>query len=195
MRNLIRKIHLYTGLIVVLFVLMYFVSGYTMVRGADFWGPRTAMVTQRTDPLNFTGPRTPQTLTDYVGEHYGEHGRLTIPNQPAGGAVKFTLRRPGTSIDVEVPAAGDSINLKTTKGGFRGVLNDMHRIHGYASGSWLLNAIALFNDLASASMILFALSGAYLWWSMTKKHFWGFVCLGASCAYAIAIVVYLAMSK
>ena len=69
------------------------------------------LVIERSEPLRYTGLRTPEVLAAYVAETYGQHGRLESPRQPSSGAVRFSIRRPGTTVDVEVPGAGDTIKL------------------------------------------------------------------------------------
>lgn len=119
MYHVIRKIHLYAGLVVMVFLMMYFVSGYVMIHRPWFGGRESA---------------TAATL------------------------VK------------------------------------LHRIHGYGGG-FVRNAFIVFNDLAAASCILFALSGVYLWWKTAKRKIWGVFCLAASCAYGISMVLYLMFAR
>ena len=72
----------------------------------------------------------------------------------------------------------------------RDVLVGFHRLHGYGGG-WLYDMWVLFYDLASLSMIVFALTGIYLWWRLTKRRFWGWLCLGLSWGYAAVTVGWL----
>jgi hypothetical protein len=44
MYNTIRRIHLYTGLIVLVFLMMYFISGYVMIHRPWFGGQQSASV-------------------------------------------------------------------------------------------------------------------------------------------------------
>ena len=118
MYNTIRKLHLYTGLIVLLLLMMYFVTGYVMIHRPTFGG---------------------QSAT-------------------------------------------------TT------MLIKLHRVHGYGDG-FIRNAYVLFNDLASFSCILFALSGVYLWWKTAKNKLWGIACLAISCAYGIGMIAYLTFAR
>jgi hypothetical protein len=46
-------------------------------------------------------------------------------------------------------------------------------------------------DLASAAMLLFALSGVYLWWKITPNRLPGMLCLGAGIGFTTAIVLHL----
>ena len=111
----IRKIHLYTGLVILAFLMMYLASGYVLIHREWF-------------------------------------------GLPDSTAAKAFVK--------------------------------LHRLHGYGGG-FVRNAYILFNDLASFACILFALTGIYLWWKTAKQKIWGFLCLGASCLYAIVMILYL----
>jgi hypothetical protein len=119
MYNTIRKIHLYAGLIILLFLMMYFVTGYVIIHRPFFGGQESAV----------------------------------------------------------------------TK-----ALVKLHRLHHYGGG-FARNAYIVFNDLASFSCILFALSGVYLWWKTARQKIWGILCLAVSCGYAITMITYLMYAR
>ena len=50
MYTIIRKIHQYTGLMLLAFVAMYFVTGYVIVHH-DWFGEKPAVKTERTETL------------------------------------------------------------------------------------------------------------------------------------------------
>ena len=63
-------------------------------------------------------------------------------------------------------------------------------MHNYGGG-WLYDIWVVFYDLASASLILFAISGIYLWWRLTRRKLWGWICLGISWGFAAVTICYL----
>jgi hypothetical protein len=194
MYNAIRKVHLYTGLVVLLFLMMYFVSGYVIIHRPWFGGQQgKPPANVRTEPLaGYAGSREPEALAAYLAERFELRGRVNVPpaaRQPAK-AIRFNVVRPGTIQQVEVPNDGDTVTITTTRENVAGVLAQLHRVHGYGGG-WIWNAFVFFNDLASASCIVFALTGVYLWWKTVKRKIWGVLCLGASCAYTIGMIHYL----
>jgi hypothetical protein len=196
MFTIIRKIHLYSGLVILAFLMMYFVSGYVLIH-RDWFGGQSGKPepTTRTESLaGYTGPRTPEALAAYVVDRFGLAGRLAIPppqRQPKD-AIRFTVFRPGTTREVRIPHDdGETIEIRTVRENLAGLFVHLHRIHGYGAGGWAYNAYVLFNDLASASCILFALTGVYLWWMTAKRKIWGVLCLAASCAYGSGMILYL----
>src|SRR5688572_17263589 len=185
MYDVVRKIHLYAGLVVLVFLMMYFASGYVLIHREWFGGQRG-----KPDPATATASiaglasREPHA----IAEHLNLHGRVTVPPKQPSDAVRFNVFRPGTTLQVEVPHAGDAARVTTVRENLAGVIVHLHRIHGYGGGP-IWNTFVLFNDLASFSCILFALTGVYLWWKTAKRKALGFACLFASCAYTITMIL------
>ncbi|MEA2736309.1 MAG: putative PepSY TM-like [Humisphaera sp.] len=194
MYNVIRRVHLYAGLVVLVFLIMYFVSGYVMIHRPWFGGQsgKPAAETRTESLAGYSGARTPDALAAHVVARFQLHGRANVPppaRQPKD-AVRFNVVRPGTIQQVEIPHAGDTVTITTQRENVAGIFVQLHRIHGYGGG-WIWNAFVFFNDLASFACILFALTGVYLWWKTAKRKIWGVLCLGASCLYAAGMVLYL----
>ena len=199
MYNAIRKIHLYTGLVVLVFLMMYFVSGYVLIHRPWFGGEegKPDPATRTESLAAYNGARTPEVLAAYVAERFGLHGQLNVPppeRQPKD-AIRFNVFRPGTIHEVRIPHDGEVVNIRTTRENLAGLFVHLHRIHGYGAGGWPFNAYVFFNDLASFSCILFALSGVYLWWKTAKRRIWGVLCLAASCAYGLSVILYLLQAR
>jgi hypothetical protein len=198
MYNVIRKIHLYSGLVILVFLMMYFVSGYVMIHRPWFGGQSgKPLADVRTESLaGYTGPREPEQLAAYVVERFQLRGRANVPppaRQPQK-SIRFNVVRPGTIQQVDIPRDGDALTITTTRENVAGVLVQLHRVHGYGGGL-IWNTFVFFNDLASASCILFALSGVYLWWKTAKRKIWGVACLAASCAYTAGTILYLMYAR
>jgi hypothetical protein len=194
MYHAIRRIHLYSGLVILAFLMMYFVSGYVMVHRPWFGGQagKPAAVVRTESLAGYTGPREPAALAAYVIQRFDLRGRANVlpPQRQPAQSIRFNIARPGTIQQVDIPHGGDTATITTTRENLAGVFVQLHRVHGYGGG-WLWNAFVFFNDLASASCILFAITGVYLWWKTAKRKAWGVLCLGASCAYTIGMVLYL----
>jgi hypothetical protein len=190
MYNLIRKIHLYCGLIILIFLMMYFVSGFMMVHRPWFLSPGPPPTTQAF-PLQSTANLDPDQLAANVKKQLSLTGRIQFPQSQPPGLTRFWVNRPGTMIRVDIPANEHQIHLSTQTTGLVGTLIMLHKVNGY-DDQLLFDLYALFCDLAGASLILFALTGIYLWWKSTKNHTLGILCLTASIAYAAAMMLYFA---
>ena len=189
MYQIVRRIHLFSGTTIMAFLMMYFVSGYIMVHRPWFVTPSPPAVTQ-TAPLDAAAPANVDRLALYVKEKFKLTGRVQFPQVQPQGVKRFWVNRPGVMVRVDVPANQGRVNFTTQRVGLVGTLIMLHKVRGY-DDQLVFDLYTLFCDLAGASMILFAVSGVYLWWKRTRNHTWGIVCLGASCAYGVGMVVYL----
>lgn len=190
--SLFRKVHLYAGLALFTFVLMYFVTGYPIIHHDLMDNP---------DPVK---SERPVTLAQPPGEPlpaYAEwlQDELELPGKRAGarklkdGRHRFEYWRPGTLHQVFVEADGVSATRVTRRDNLRATLVAFHRMHGYGGG-WLYDVWVLCYDLASLSLILFAISGIWLWWRLTKRRLFGLVCLGLSWGFAAITIGWLMYS-
>ena len=192
MYDLIRKIHLYSGLTLLAFVLMYFVSGYVMTHHDWFPGgdPRK---TVREEPLASAPGADPEAYSALLQRQLGLSGKRQPPSRGKDGSWKFVYVRPGVTHEALVPASGDRVRITRSDQDTRGTLVGLHRLHGYGGG-WLYDLWAVVYDLSSAAMVLFAVSGIYLWYKLTKRRLLGWVLLAVSFAFATGTVLYLVRS-
>jgi hypothetical protein len=190
MYSVVRKIHLFCGLVILAFLMMYFVSGYIMVHRPWFMSAPPPPTTQ-TASLESAGALPPEQLAAEVKNKLGLVGRVQFPQKQPADVTRFWVNRPGVMVRVDVPAGGHAVTVTTQRVGLVGTLIMLHKVRGY-DGQLAFDACALFCDLAGLSMIVFALSGVYLWWKRAKKRLWGVLCLAASCAYAAGMMLYFA---
>ena len=190
MYHVIRKIHLYCGLVILAFLMMYFVSGFIMTHRPWFVIARAAPTT-RTVALESSGDRSKEQLAADVQRQLGLAGRIQFPLQQPVDVTRFWLNHPGTEMRVDVSMRHKLIHLTTQREPWVGVLIMLHKVSSYDAHP-VFDAVALFSDLAGTSLIVFALTGVYLWWKTTRRRLWGILCLSASCAYAIGMMLYFA---
>lgn len=187
--TVLRKIHLYAGLALLSFVVMYFVTGYPLIHYDWFPNPK-AVQTARTETLAYRGPMEVGALSDYLQRTFDLGGKPTQKARARDASWRFRYVRPGTIHEVVVTPAADSVTIKTRQDNLLETTIGFHRLHGYGGGM-LYNFWALLYDLASFSLIVFALTGIYLWYKLTKKRLLGWICLGLSYAYAAVTMLYL----
>ena len=184
----LRKIHLYAGLAILAFVIMYFVTGYPMIH--HDWFPRPEPVTvTRTEALSYNGPADPAAYSKYLQDTFELRGRPTRARRQQDGSWQFRYFRPGTFYEAVVAPSGESVRITTRKENIVETMVGFHKLHGYGFGS-IYNVWSVFYDLASFSMIVFAFTGIYLWYRVTKKKLLGWICLAFSYGYAVVTVLY-----
>ena len=188
MYNAVRKIHLYTGFIILVFLMMYFASGYIMAHRPWFL-PRSPPPSTRTVTLDANAATSPQQVAALVKKELALPGRIELPQKQPANETLFWAVRPGLMIRVDVVPRDHVVRLTTQGVGWVGTLIMLHKVAGYDNEP-LFDLCAFFSDLAGLSMILFSFTGVYLWWKRVKHHGWGMACLVASCAYAIGMMLY-----
>jgi hypothetical protein len=187
--TLLRKIHLYTGLAILTFVLMYFVTGYAMIHRN--WFPNGVPVkATRTEALAYTGSKDPIAYSQYLRETFDLRGKSIQRRRLRDGGWQFRYSRPGTMHDAMVTPAGDSVGITTHQENAIDTMVGFHRLHGYGGGK-LFSVWSLLYDLASFSLVVFAFTGIYRWYKLTKRRLVGWIFLGISYGYTVVTVLYL----
>jgi hypothetical protein len=147
--TLLRKVHLYSGLAILAFVIMYFVTGYPMIHRTWFPNPE-ALKKTRTEPLRYNGPKNPSAYSDYLQKTFDLRGQVTRQRRQKDGSWEFRYSRPGTAYEAVVAPAGDSVRITTVRDNAVQTLIALHELHGYGGGE-LYNLWAILLDLASGS--------------------------------------------
>jgi hypothetical protein len=197
----IRRVHLYAGVVLLMFVGMYFVTGFIIIN--QQWFPLTrgtqGPIVKKSIPAKPADLSTadPSAAGAFVKKSLG----LTGANRPAkpptqgGKPWVFNYVRPGTTVQATVattqPYSQVEVSLRETKANSAwDTANNFHHFRGYAFG-WQYDAWAVVYDAVSVAMILFALSGIYLWWKLSKVHWPGVVILATTTAFTVATLWYL----
>jgi hypothetical protein len=185
----IRRIHLFTGVGLLAFVVMYFVTGYVLIHG-DWFANSPPEKTTRDEPLAAAPGASPEEFSALLQRQLNLTGKRQPPVRMKDGGWRFNYVRPGVSHEAVVPPSGGVVHITTSRFGTRQTLVGFHRLHGYGGG-WMYDLWMVLYDLASASMIVFAVSGIYLWYKLTRRRLLGWVLLAASFTFATGTVVYL----
>ena len=187
MYDLLRRIHLYTGMCILSFVVMYFITGYPMIHHK--WFPEAEPVkSKRIEDLDYAG--NPEELSIYLQEKFDLRGHRSELGKRRDGTRRFEFVRPGTFYQVSVNPEGTRAESAETHVGSTRTMIGFHRLHRYGGGG-LYDLWILFYDLASFSLILFAATGIYMWYKLTKKKLLGWIFLGLSYGYATTTILYL----
>jgi hypothetical protein len=190
----VRNLHLISGLIVSAVLLMYAVSGFAMAhRGRLSTAPeieshRVAASVDASALAAAGGDPERRDLERRIRNELGLRGRLEHSRPSDGGGWTLIFRRPGTEVELSLPARGPA-QLKTTRSGAADTLDRMHQFRGY-SGEPLHLLWAAVVDLTSLALVLFAVSGVYMWY-VVKRDRVGWILLGCSSAYVMGSILYL----
>ena len=191
MYELTRKIHLCAGLAILTFVLMYFLTGYLMIRH-DLLPEDKPVKKTVVESLDRDLPEmSSQELSVYLQDRFDLKGKRNIPGGPRkDGTWRFNYYHPGLAAVAVISSDGKKVEITTTAQGARGVINGLHRLHGYGGG-WLYDIWAFMYDLASLALIVFPVSGFILWLRIGRRKLAGSLVLACGFSVPAAIVLYL----
>jgi len=193
MYHFLRRIHLLVGLLLLVFVLMYFISGYVMIHPRWF-GQRQSHDTKRTEAWELSADTSDAELVKYLQTVLGLRGQSSNPDHKADGSIRVNFVRPGTTFQVVINPRGKQMVITRKDFGFSGIANGLHRQRGY-HGGWAYWLWSLLYDLASLALIVFGITGILLWYKCTLKHLAGWICLGVSFGFTTLMILYLMLSK
>lgn len=112
MYGVIRKIHLYTAMVLAVFITMYFFTGYVIIHSQ--WFPNSQTTTVRTEPLPAGAETSPQARAVYLQDTFNLSGRRRPPQHLRDGRWVYRYERPSVRYTAVVSAAGDSVRIATT---------------------------------------------------------------------------------
>jgi hypothetical protein len=188
MYDFLRRVHLFTAFFLLVFVLMYFVTGLVLVH--EEWASKTPpKKTSRSEWITFLGEPGSAAFQDYLEERFELRGYRQKPKRHGDGSWTFSWSRPGTGYEVILTPDAKEATLTEIKYPARHVVVGLHRIHGYGHGP-IYDVWAFFLDLSSVAVILFALTGIYLWFKTVKKRLAGWICLGIGSVFTAATILH-----
>ena len=182
----LKQIHRYSGLSLLAFLTMYFVTGFIMNHHKWFDGPKSEPVEIRE---NFRSPSglSPEELGLFIQDSFELRGYMETFTPREDGTIKFEFYHPGTFQAATYHSKDEILEIQIRLQNFYQTMNGFHRIHKYGGGK-VYNIFVLFMDLTSLSLLLFSASGVYLWLKVIKRKLLGWTILAVSILYAVIVV-------
>ena len=190
----IRRVHMYTGLFLAPWMLMYAFSTLVMTHREyvlSFYSSKNpAMTTEheldysRTFPTNITREEISAHILQDIGldgAHFVSGGRngqpLVVNRQHALGLRRVTFDPTMHKITIQ-------------REEFRALtfLERMHRRRGYSQPYTLDDTWGFTVDAAVVAMVFWSLSGIWLWWEIRMTRFWGALSLVAGLSLFILFI-------
>lgn len=190
--RVIRKTHYLVSTFILTFVLLYFVSGFIMMRYKTFL-PGEPVVSIKTIPLSLKFNNDTLKFGKKLQSEYDLRGRMAPPITLYDGRLHYFFGRPGETHIVILTPAKDSIEIKTTRQmTLSRVMNRIHHVRGYKGGTeyfiW-----SVFVDLAAFSMILFAVTGILIWWKVHRSNRAGWIFLLIGFLSVVGVITSLSL--
>jgi len=198
--RVLRWIHLYTGLFLLPWILVYGTSAFCLnhnqwfIKKLNITPPHWEVVREVDFTPDDTFPREPSQQAQAIVKMVDLDGAHRILGKPtanqmiinricASGNYRITWRRPRSLVIVEKQKSFSYYRL-------------MHFLHfrgGYGQPYFAHITWAVIVDVVAVSMWLWVISGVYLWWRRTRKLALGVVCLAAGLLSFIGLVFLFCM--
>lgn len=194
-----RDLHLYAGLFVSPFVLVYAVSALLLVHAYLPWGGRTARPTAtRTEHVAVRDVEDGLAVAAQVRDQIGVRGEIGyVAREPGSPTLSFPVESPGRMTSVKVGPASGIATIEAKETGAWAGLVWLHKMTGPHNanirGNWVFTRLWGWLADASVYLLLFrSVSGIYLWVVLRAERKTGLVALGAGMlsfgAIALALV-------
>jgi hypothetical protein len=181
--RLVRRIHMYSGLFLAPWMVMYALSTMVMTHRQtvqSFYNSKNpAMVTERELDYtrSFPSTATREQIADQILLDIGLDGTHSVSggrnNQPLVINRQHALAPRRITFD----AAAGKIKIERQEFRTPAFLERMHRRRGYKEPYTLEDTWGLSVDVAVVAMIFWSLSGIWMWWEIKTTRLWGAVSL------------------
>ncbi len=193
--RLLRQVHLYLALILAPWILMYGISTAVMNHRVQlqevYGGPLPALEFEREAAFEMApaAGASAKEMGAQVLAALGMEGAFNANTRKADGALVINRMDPMTPRRVTVvPGSGKAV-IEKIPWDSRAYLERMHRRRGYQHDYWLEDAWAVSVDVFIAAVVLWALSGLWMWWELRKTRAWGWAALVLGAAIFAVFVV------
>jgi hypothetical protein len=188
--NLIfRRTHLYLGMALIPWMLVYAASTFVFNHRERFHGLRAAdpqwVPLWEKDYALATPP-----AADNPAALRATAQRI-LDDQKLGGA--FAVRRTGSRLNINVPnfwhprrlaydLTTQKLRAEEKRFAWIEVLIRLHERTGYGTGGFLNNLWAFAVDVFCVTTLVWIATGLYLWWKLAATRRWGFIAIGGGLA-------------
>jgi len=194
-----RSLHLYTGLFLGPWFLVYATSGFVLNHNAFFIKlagmPQSQFEPIREETFSAPGgfPGTNEAQAKALLQHLELEGphvvarvsnaqRLIVLRMSGGGNYRVTWTR----------ASGDLVVERQRPFRYRRLLHFLHFRSGYRQPYLVSRVWALMVDAVTISMWLWVVSGIYLWAKMPRKRWAGVICIVGGTVLFLVLVILMA---
>ena len=184
--KLIRRVHMYLALFLAPWMLGYAVSTVAM---SHRWigGPVTYIHEREQTYETRFGPDTPSTeIARQILQELDLEGAYGVQGPGADGRLTINRQDLVTPRRIVYLPAERKVTVERAAFETGAFLNRLHRRRGYQQPYAADRMMAVSVDLVIVAMVVWALSGLWMWWEMRATRFWG---LAATASGALLFVL------
>jgi hypothetical protein len=185
--HLVRRVHLYTGLFLLPWIIMFGVSTIPINHESPGAEARTrigehpfdAPIPEQQENLRPLGRQ----MMTAAGLEGGYWVYRVNPGQVQAGHPEFL-----SPVRLNYFAQEKRLVVERRPFNWRGFLSGMHTRGGYDMGGFWDSVWAFFVDLVCVGLLLWMATGIYMWWGLRSTRVWGWTALAAG-ALCFAVII------
>jgi hypothetical protein len=191
-----RDLHLYVGLFVSPFVLVYAVSAIQLNHTLMPWGGRAAPTAPaRTVRIVVRDTENSLEVASQVRQQIGVPGEIGyVSRKPGSQQVRFPIETPGRATSVRVDLAAGLATIEQKETGVWDGMIYLHKMPGPHNanirGNWLFTRLWGWLADGTVYMLLFlSATGIYLWTALKADRRMGLIFLGAGALTFLGVLI------
>lgn len=200
MINWSRKIHIYIGLCLLLFIMLFGFSGLLLNHHwefASFWENRKESKYEQT--IQISDEREQEALVNEIADKISLHGSIINPRFSEDSMLlNFIVTKPGTRYDVQADLSEGKVLITEAKFNQWGIMRNLHTIRNPTPNeqnnrypSALSSVWSISIDVISIGLIVICLGGWILWLKVERKRFYlGFISLATGFILCIYFLLF-----
>ncbi len=182
-----RTIHFYTAAVTGSFLLLFFITGFFLVRYSWFDHEEKEGEIQEL-LLSIPSYANEQELAYWLKEELEITGKLDWIDKKKDGKMTIEFQNPREAHIIQLEADRRTVTYERRSHSIYDTLSVLHRTHKYGKEIWY-NIYLVLMDVASLSLLVFAITGIYLWLKVIKQKWLGWVMLLAGFGYTLWVVI------
>lgn len=197
-RRWARSLHLYIGLFVSPFVLLYAVSAVQLNHSFMPWGGRAATPSpSRTVRVVVVDSGNSLDVAARIRQQLGLRGEIGfVGRKPGSQRMNFPIETPGRTTSVRVDLATGLATLDEKETGVWDALIYQHRMPGPHNakirGNWVFTRLwGWLADATVYAVLFLTASGLFLWTAIRTERRMGLIALGAGLVTFMAMLIAL----
>lgn len=191
MSTLLRRIHMYAGLFLAPWVLMYAVSTIAM-NHREHLGTKPPVFSkeyERRYNAVFSDSVTPRQRAEQILRDLGMDGAFNVGRPAADGTLVINRQDLVRPRRVTYKPVNNTVLVESAEVSGPQVLERMHRRRGYAQPYARDRIWGVLVDAFVAISLIWAFTGAWLWWELKVTRRFGALCLAGGLALFVLFLV------
>lgn len=182
-----RQIHFYSGAFLLVFLLLFFITGYLLTQH-DWFDHPDPVIEKSSYQLSVPKIDSEQQKADWIRKEYNLKGKSSPVRQKDNGSWQVDFISPRFTIKTHVFPDADSVAIEKSANPTYRTIVVFHRMHNYGGGL-RYDIYLAFMDMVSISLLVFSITGMYLWWKLIRAKWLGAGLLATGFAYVIWVVM------